>query len=48
MENNNNNKPIIDEHNFKPTGAMAFFIALLVLFVVLWFIVYFIAIYRIQ
>lgn len=37
-----------DESKFKPIGAMAFFVALIALFVVLWFVIYFVAISRIQ
>lgn len=41
-------KKEFDESKFKPTGAMAFFVALLLLFTVMWFAIYFIAISRIQ
>jgi len=42
------NNDHFDEKTFKPKGAIAFFIALISLFTVLWFVVYFIAISRIQ
>lgn len=37
-----------DESKFKPVGAMAFFVALILLFTVMWFAIYFVAISRIQ
>lgn len=45
MQNDNEH---FDEENFRPKGAIAFFIALITLFTILWFVIYFIAISRIQ
>lgn len=45
MEKNNKE---FDEKSFKPKGAMAFFVALIILFTVMWFAIYFITISRIQ
>lgn len=33
--------PETDQHEFYPKGAIAFFVALILLFLVLWFIMYF-------
>lgn len=37
-----------DEKHFVPKGAMAFFVAMILLFTVMWFAVYFVSISRIQ
>jgi hypothetical protein len=37
-----------DDKPFVPKGAMAFFVALILLFTVMWFAVYFVSISRIQ
>jgi hypothetical protein len=38
----------MDEKPFKPHGAMAFFVAMILVFTLMWFVVYFVAISRIQ